>query len=402
MRAAVADVTLPRLPAPAPGDHPVRDAIAVVLFVVAISSMGIAAFRPSAQAELADENRPISPWPHAVFSHAFAADFEQAFGDRFGGRMTLLRWRSRALVRALGVSPAPNVMIGRERWLFFRGEDGTAFDRFFRGVPPVREGEIRRVAGELARRAHFFAARNIAYVVTIAPDKATIYPDQLPRWAAAPKIPTPLDRLVAALRADGSVRFVDLRAPLRAAKASRRVYYATDSHWNYFGASVAYREIMRALGAMSSRMRPAAPVAYPPYVPGTDFYAGDLARMTGDPEYFRENDYAPLGKILASPEARCGKRVDTGADAGFERYACDRPELPRAVVYGDSMAIPLIPMLSENFSRVAYVSSHQPDPAFVAREKPDVVIEEMVERAMLAPAATPMPVERWCESARGV
>jgi hypothetical protein len=60
-------------------------------------------------------------------------------------------------------------------------------------------------------------------------------------------------------------------------------------------------------------------------------------------------------------------------------------------VYRDSMAIPLIPMLSENFSRVAYVSSHLIDAAFVLRERPDVVIEEMVERAMLSPVATPMP-----------
>ena len=390
MRSAEAESPVPRVPAPAPRDHPVSDAIAVVLFVVAIASMGIAAFRPLGETKLAGENRAISPWPRPAFSRAFADDFERAFGDRFGGRMTLLRWHNRVLVRALGVSPAPNVLIGRDRWLFFRGEDGTAFDRFFRGVPPVSDGEIRSVAGEFARRARFFAARDIAYVVTIAPDKSTIYPEHLPRWAAPSGAPTPLDRLVEAIRDDGTVRFVDLRPPLRAAKASRRVYYATDSHWNFFGASVAYRAIMDALEKASPRVPPAAPVAYPRYVPGVDFYAGDLAQMTGDPDYFRENDYAPLGKILAAPQARCGKRVDAGADASFEWYACDRPALPRAVVYRDSMAIPLIPMLSENFSRVAYVSSHQPDPEFIEREKPDVVIEELVERAMLAPAATPM------------
>jgi hypothetical protein len=80
-----------------------------------------------------------------------------------------------------------------------------------------------------------------------------------------------------------------------------------------------------------------------------------------------------------------------GDDAGFEWYACARPGLPRAVVYRDSMAIPLIPLLSENFSRVAYVSSRRLDPAFIEREAPDIVIDEMVERAMLAPVATPMP-----------
>jgi hypothetical protein len=55
------------------------------------------------------------------------------------------------------------------------------------------------------------------------------------------------------------------------------------------------------------------------------------------------------------------------------------------------MAIPLVPLLSENFSRVAYVSARRLDPAFIEREAPDVVIEEMVERAMLGPMAAPMP-----------
>ncbi len=66
-----------------------------------------------------------------------------------------------------------------------------------------------------------------------------------------------------------------------------------------------------------------------------------------------------------------------------------RPGLPRAVVYRDSMAIPLIPMLAENFSRVVFVAGPF-DPALIEREKPDVVIEEMVERAVHAPGALPM------------
>jgi len=60
-------------------------------------------------------------------------------------------------------------------------------------------------------------------------------------------------------------------------------------------------------------------------------------------------------------------------------------------VYRDSMAIPLIPLLSENFRRIVYVSSRRLDPALVEREKPDVVIEELVERSLHGVAASPMP-----------
>ncbi len=382
---------LPRVPPPTPRLHPRRDAFASLLFFVTVAAMGLAAFWPRAQAKLAAENRALEPWP-ATWTRAFATRFERAFGDRFGGREPLLRLHNRTLVRAFGVSPAPNVLIAREGWLFFLGEDARALDRYHRGALPVSDADLVGVVAELKRRQRFLAARGIPYVVTIAPDKFTIYPELLPEWAAATHGATPLDRLVEIIRTDATLRFVDLRGPLRAAKRSERVYYATDSHWNSLGAAVAYRAIMKAVSdALPARHIVAAPVVPPEYVPGVDIYRGDVARMTGDPNSFGEPDYAPLWKILAAQDSRCAKRVDAGDDAGFEWYACARPGLPRAVVYRDSMAIPLIPLLSENFSRVAYVSSRRLDPAFVEREAPDVVIEEMVERAMLAPIGAAMP-----------
>ena len=385
-------LALPRVPPPAPGEHRFRDIVACVLFAGAIAAMGVIGLTHRSAIALESENRTIAPWPVPAFTRDFATGFERAFADRFGARDALLRLHNRALVRAFGVSPAPNVLPGRDGWLYFMGEDGQSFDRYYRGIRPVYDAEIRRVLDELARRARFLAAHGIAYIVMIAPDKATIYPEHLPAWATQVAPRTPLDRLADAIRDDGTVRYVDVRAALRAAKARERVYYATDSHWNFLGASVAYAELMHALGdALSPRSISPVPVALPAYVPGVDVYRGDLARMTGDVNHFGEPDYAPLGKVLASPDSRCARRIDAGEEPGVEWYACGHPGLPRALVYRDSMAIPLIPMLSENFSRVGYVSSHQPNPAFILRERPDVVIEEMVERAMLSPAATPMP-----------
>jgi hypothetical protein len=40
---------------------------------------------------------------------------------------------------------------------------------------------------------------------------------------------------------------------------------------------------------------------------------------------------------------------------------------------------------------VVYVESRHLDPALILRERPDVVIEETVERAMFGAVALPMP-----------
>jgi len=381
-----------RVPPLASTQHPRRDRLYTLVFILVLVVMGLAAFRPRAGTTLVAENRTMAPWPGLAFARGFPQAFEQALADRFGGRQTLLEFHNRARIRLFGAPASSNVMVGRDGWLYFLGEDGTAFDRYYRGTLTVSDAQLHAVVAEFKRRSAFLAANGIAYVVTIAPDKSTIYAEHLPSWATQLASRTPLDRLVDAIRADGSLRFVDVREPLRTAKSRERVYFETDSHWNLLGAAVAYRELMREVaGALAPRPVDIAPVALPPYVRGVDIYRGDLARFTGDPQWFAEPDYAPLGKVLASPQSRCAKRTDAGQDNGFERYACNRSGLPTAIMYRDSMAIPLIPLIAENFSRSVYVGSRQLDPAFVLRERPDVVIEEMVERSMLAPAASPMP-----------
>jgi alginate O-acetyltransferase complex protein AlgJ len=388
-------LALPPVPRPAPPTHPLRDAMLSAMFVVALAAIGFAALKAPATDALLFENRSVTPWPQLAWSRAFAADFERAFADRFGARHTLLRAHHLALVYGFDVSPATNVLIGRDGWLYFLGEDGTSLERNHRGTLPVADADLAAVVVELKRRQTFLALLGIPYVVTIVPDKFSIYPEHLPAWIGAATARTPLDRLTDAIVADGSLRYVDLRPPLFAAKAHQRVYYATDSHWNLLGAAVGYTEIMREVQrALPPRKLPAiAPTVLPPYVPNVDVHWGDLAALIGVPPRFREPDYAPIAKLRADPSARCAKRTDDGADSSLELYACDRPGLPRAVVYRDSMAIPLIPFLSENFSRVVYVSDRHLDPALIRREKPDVVIEEMVERSMLMLATAALAMQ---------
>jgi hypothetical protein len=338
------------------------------------------------------ENRPMAPWPQVAPTRTFAPAFERAFADRFGGRDLLVQQHHGLLLRAFGVSALPNVLPGRDGWYYWLGEDAHSLDRHYRGVLPVAQAEIEATARELARRQAWLAARGIAYVVTVVPEKYTIYPEHLPAWVAPMSGHTPLDRLRDALARDGSVTFVDLRPALRAAKAGARLYYMTDSHWNYNGAVIGYEALMRAVQrALPAGMLPDfVPAARPAHVPGVDYFSGDLGRMLGLPLRVREDDVAPLAKVLGDAANRCARRTDQGEFPGFEFFVCNRPGLPRAVILRDSMAVPLIPLLSENFSRVLYVENRKLERSLIEREKPDIVIEELVERSLHAPGALPM------------
>ena len=385
-------LALPRVPAPAPDAYPWRDRIIAFAFVVGLAVPGLALIFTADRTTTRFENRPTTRWPSFTSPRGFAPAFERAFADRFGGRDWLIRMHHAAVVTLFGASPVFNVMRGHDGWLYFLGEDGLSLDIAYRGVAQFPVGSLAATVTEFKRRHDWLAVRGIGYVVMVVPDKFTIYPEALPAWVQRSAAPSPFDIVAQSLAADGRVQFIDLRAPLLAAKARAQVYYKTDSHWNYNGALVAYAalvpQIAQALPKGTNFV--AAPAFRPRFDLGQDFYSGDLAYMLGLPRFFREDDVAPLRKVLAEAPRRCAQRVDGDRVAGVEIYECAQGGLARAVVLRDSMAIPLIPLLSENFSRVVYVSDRKLDRALIERERPDIVIEELVERSLHAPGALPM------------
>lgn len=395
-RADVDPLALPSVPPEAAADHRWRDGAVALLFGLALAAplMGAVLHRHRTLTQF--ENRAAATWPappvDAASRRAWPAAFEAAFADRFGGRDRLIATHHALLARAFGVSPVDKVLIGRDGWLYFLGEDGKAVDRDWRGVVAYPADEPLRIAAEFKRRRDFLAGHGIAYVVAIVPDKATIYPGHLPAWARQPSRPTRLDRVYAALAAHPDVAAVDLRPPLLEAKARQRLYFMTDSHWNYAGAVVGYDALMRAIRTQRPEV-PWVAAEQPPFVAGTDVYSGDLARMIGLPGAFVEDDVAPLGKVFGNAPRRCAQRIDVpppGApDTGRETYQCARPGL-RAIVYRDSMGIALMPPLVENFARTLVLQTRRLDPALVLAERPDIVIEELVERAAASPLASPM------------
>jgi alginate O-acetyltransferase complex protein AlgJ len=365
----------------------------VVLFVVAIAVPFVGTLHD--RESTAEENRLAARWPRLALTRdgilGFPGRFERYFNDHFGWRGRLLALDHWAKAVLLHVSPVPNVLIGERGWLYFLGEDARSMERWRRGSQPFSDIEIATLRMELLHRRDYLADRGIAYVVIVAPEKYSVYPEYLPQWAAPLKNKTSLDRIDDEMARHPQLHFIDLRAALRAAKATDRLYYRTDSHWNYLGATVGYRVLMHELEQTFPDI-PVTPVARPAYDAGVDVYSGDLAHMIGAAAHYREDDIAPLGKVLATPASRCAQR-----DAEFEGplvehyvYRCPDPRRYRALVFRDSMAIPLIPMLSENFAQSVYVSGRRFDVDLIERFGPDVVIEEMVERTLNAPAAYPM------------
>ncbi|WP_425125963.1 alginate O-acetyltransferase AlgX-related protein, partial [Burkholderia anthina] len=131
-------------------------------------------FVPAAQ-----ENRRLEPFPS--YSLFWFQNFERWFSDRYGMRDALLYYGSRLQMARTGTPSNPNVVIGRDGWLFY-DEYYTPGQPHFASLyrkAPFSASDLRTISGNLdAVRTHL-AACGIGFYVVLAPDKQSVYADKL-------------------------------------------------------------------------------------------------------------------------------------------------------------------------------------------------------------------------------
>lgn len=312
---------------------------------------------------------------------AFPAKFEEYFDKCFGLRHTLIRWYSMVKLRWLGGSAAAQVIVGRDGWLFYSPRPlgvGQPLEE------PFQPDELARWRHVLQMRAEWLAARDIPYLLVIVPDKQTIYPEMLPPALRRRPSASRLDQLLAHLPASPNLVVLDLREPLLRAKATERVYYRTDSHWNRRGAFVGYQQILAVLSRWLPDVQALPRSAFVPTA--EDQGGGDLAAMLRLEDQMHEErlGLAPLTPRLARPTHEVVPIEECYRLGHLQPLALDGadPHRPRALMLCDSFTQQLIPLLSEHFSRIVYLPEYVLEPASVERERPQVVIQEMVERTL--------------------
>jgi alginate O-acetyltransferase complex protein AlgJ len=307
---------------------------------------------------------------------AFGGGLQSRFQDTFGFREALIRAHALFHSQILGVSPSPTVLWGRDGWLFYAGDGGI---EDIIADAPMSENELEVWRRTLVDNRNWLRARGIEYVFTLAPDKHEIYPEFLPSTLRRTGRQSRLEQLAAFLREHTDLVIVDLEAPLVEAKAHERVFDRTDSHWNRRGAYVAYETIMGRVAAHVSGVQ--APWSRADFAPTRTTAPGqDLAVMLGLDDVISEES---LG--LAPMRSRQARVIDppNASPNGDEPYLVTEvpgSALPKAVVFRDSFTSRLIPYLSEHFSRTVYLWQNDMDPAVVLKERPAVVIHEIVGR----------------------
>jgi hypothetical protein len=278
-----------------------------------------------------------------------------------------------------GWVPAPDqaaldrVLVGREDWLFLRGDSNDAIGQHT-GRVHFGQGELeglRTLAGERQQTVERLGA---SWLTAIVPDKEMVYARFLPP-GVVPVDRRPVHDYLEAMAAAGAPAIYMLDEMRRAAAAGD-VYMKTDTHWNYKGAFVAYRSICRELGALGISLDQVqedwvrwsevpsqgdlGSKLYPEVVEGTEVVA-DLFPSWGRLVY--DNKVRNHGRVLIHEQ--------------------EREEGPTCVLFGESFGPTLLFFLKESFRRLVFVHTSMLIPELIELERPDVVISLPIERFLI-------------------
>lgn len=323
------------------------------------------------------ENRRFAAWPAVPTSLEQVLNYSGAvtsyLGDHFGLKRALafipsLKYRFSEGVLVEGAS----VVIGKNKLLYTTLDDSLIKHQGRRCLSAAQlQGWVDRVLA-LQRAAQ---AEGSTLLVTIAPDKQSIYPDGLPAWmrpvAGGCSV---YSEALAAVAAHG-VKTVDLRQPMiQVRQRGMQPYLKNDHHWNETGAYYAFLALRQSAGIAAP-----LPALHPrlQWVEG-----GDLSDMlnvptAGEQVWFYDFDGSrtitstPLENVQSAP----------GVEPTMYRRQGDGIT---TVVIGDSFARRALNkfLLMDARQLVWTHSNLSNDEVLVHRFKPKLVVFEEVERSV--------------------
>jgi alginate O-acetyltransferase complex protein AlgJ len=370
-----------------------EDAVTALLFLVTIFFFGAATWIIQPSLNMPLEYRFRAPLPHLNFhrvitemampSH-FSSEFQSYFGDRLALRTELIRCKSLLSYFLLHETGTKDAIVGNAGWFFMAKEHVL---ESFCNARPFTATELAQVANDLQGRQDWLAERNIHYLFVIAPDAPTIYPEYVPSQFRKLNPQSRWDQLLTYLKIHSTVNVLDLRPALLKAKARGRIYFKTDPHWNDLGAFIAYQQIAEYLSRWYPSIQPLR-----------------LLEMRKETRLFKDGEFATwlgMNDLLSEPSPHLlplrkqlfsASRVLPGeappidgpyGDEAVFATAISDPQLPKAIMLRDSFAKNLQPFLSEHFRRILYLWHFGFPTQIIEQERPDVVIEEKVERNLM-------------------
>jgi hypothetical protein len=346
-----------------------------ILFFIFLN--GLLRFIPDKQST---ENRNLAAWVplriHQFFS--WPDQLSNYVNDHFAFRNYLFFAHSVLKAKLFKTASLPDRIIYGKRDWFFEVDDFAMND--YRMLNRFTEKELTQLTTVVDERVRWLKSRGISYYIMVPPNRNRVYPELFPARYTIPKNygHNRLDFFKKYLHETIGFDLIDPSEALQQHKVKHDVYYSTDSHWNMFGAWVGYTTAMQA---MQKNYPCLNPVPYNQLVITDSFNnRGDLSALLGLENVFKRKEY-----VVSLKDTSRKLNMPYSSDI-LMRFTNNIPKDScqlKLMIFRDSYSNYLIPYFNLHFKEVVCVWSYDFLHELIETEKPDIVLLEVQQRAMV-------------------
>lgn len=316
------------------------------------------------------ENRNLSVKPVLSVNNyeTFPKEYEAYYNDNIPFREQLVRLNNYIDHFIFKQFSNGNVVMGKDGWLFYKGD-----------TDPVRQSmgywnlftdkQLEIIANNLMSSSEVLESMGIEFVLFIAPNKETIYREEIPYELKSETTCT--DQLVNYLKENTDIRVVYPKDELLKAKSEKPdqlLYHKLDTHWNSAGAYIGAVSLAKELG---KDMPLIDEVDLEPFYNST----GDLTNMLGGISI--KNGDLDYNVTDASSLKTENKKYDFNTEYIYYTPGADQRTL---FVSRDSFSTALAPFIAKQFENSVFIHRKFFNIQQIFDYKSDIFVYETVER----------------------
>ncbi len=331
---------------------------------------------------LQDENRPMADFPSfsSLPIKQWPKGIEKYYADHFGFRNTFIRRYNRTMEKIFN-KPPERVMVGESGWLFL-SEANVMTD--FMGYIKLDENVLESLRVSFEGKQRWLENQGIGYLLAVAPNKAVIYPEYLPAEIRNAQGRDGIEQWYSNLaQKKSALNYVDLHKILWKKKNKGMLYLSNDTHWSSLGSYYAYRAVMNGLTKWFPDIQP---------LPEDSCIFSDMTRNGDLVTFLGDGRKRPIPYKKLRPMSELSDSLtttplpETDSEGIVQSFIVNNPRKNGTVVlffdsFGRCGWSDFFPI---HFGQVVFLRAEQPDlkkyKEVVAAYKPDVIIEEQVQR----------------------
>ena len=330
------------------------------------------------------ENREPAPKPVLTIKNLdpYPIQYEKYYNDHFSLRQRLMKSYYDLNLLVYHKTPIPDqVVLGKNNWLFLGGDEVDVYtckNRF-------SSEELNTLKKELEYRQNYLAKQGIKFYFVIAPVKATIYGENMPKNIIKLHEESGGKQLLHYLNQNSTVTCIDLYPIMKRYKQSGLLYFKNDNHWTKKGAFIGAMQIVKTIQHDFPTLNVLALDSM--RINSTITTSGNLTAMLSKTKLFVDTiiELTPKNGFYTNEVSKVGYPVVKGFPYPWE-YEMVREQkdttLPKLLLISDSFGGNLFPYISEPFSRSVKIFDswqYKLNEEIVKAEKPDVVVLIVLE-----------------------